>query len=49
MMFAAGIMVGFVCGAGIMCIISRKREQEHEMIARAVERQRMKGAQNYIE
>lgn len=49
MMFAAGVMVGAACGVGIMCIISHKREQEHEMIERAVERQRMKGAHNHIE
>lgn len=48
-MFVIGVVIGSVCGAGCMCIVSYKREMEHELISQAIERQKQKGAMNHIE
>jgi hypothetical protein len=47
--FAIGLIVGAVAGATCMCLVSYKREMEHEQISLAIERHRMKGAQNHID
>lgn len=49
MMFAAGMVIGAVCGVCIMCVVSCKREMQYQAIMEAVDRRNQKGAQTDIE